>query len=194
MDFEPQTYFSLLFIRGEGGGERSVPPRAAEHGRVTNRRKSLGRGWDEEWWGWSGSTRGTRWHTSPRWHSEGFEEHKQAPALNTKTFQSNTATETQLQSLSFEAPATYTGLSTACARVGLIRSRGDTRGAGRWEKRRYGGAARRGGALDLRGHCFNKSILPPSSFSPWSPLRMPTLHRVKRRRLAPASEEGPGLF
>lgn len=57
-----------------------------------------------------------------------------------------------------------------------------------------GEGERQRGALDLRGHCFNEYILPPPPFSPRPPLHMPTLHRVKRRRLACVCPERLGLF
>lgn len=140
----------------------ALAPRAAKH-RGTDRSQTQERvsaegGTKRERWGMVGVerfrkrkegrveavNRGTWWHPSPQWQTECFEEHKQASPLNTKTFhRGNTATETQLQSLSFEAPAIYVGLSTACARVGLIRSRSNTRGG--W------GSGRRGAEETKRG-------------------------------------------
>lgn len=51
----------------------------------------------------------------PQWQIESFEEPKQGSRLNTKTFhRGSAATEKQLQSLSFEAPAIYGDFNCLC--------------------------------------------------------------------------------
>lgn len=81
-------------------------------------------------------------------------------------------------------------MSISCTREGLIGSQSDTR-----REVEEVGAEK---LLDLRGRCFNLHILSssfssPPSFSWWPPLQRPTLHRVKRRHLAPASNEEASL-
>lgn len=104
--------------------------------------------WDEERGMWNGRVQRRRKEEReerrvghdgirvPQWQIESFEEPKLHSRLNTKTFHRGcTATEKQLQSLSFEAPAIYGDFNCLCKSGSNWEPRRYKEGLGRWEQK-----------------------------------------------------------